>query len=203
MDSATISNLALDLLGEDPISSIDEDQESARLCKRHLVQIAYELQREFPWKQFIKRAQLSSDTTAPEWGYTTRYLLPSGCLKLIDVYVNEYKLDRWTVESGYVLCNVADGPLQIRYIEENLDYNNWDMLYVSAVYHRLAQRICMAITSSPSKKQELDLAFREVMQKARHASALEGIAAPVNEPSGLEIARMNGLHNSDFYGWYS
>lgn len=199
MPAATdVANYALDLVGERYITSIDETSDAAMLCKRNLERVRDELQREFPWKTFIVRAELSADGTAPTWGPAYRYAVPSETMRVIDVYSGDSELRDWQMEGGYILCDVS-GPLQIRYIKRNTDINRWDPLFLAAVAHRLAIIICEKITNSTGKKQDIKASYMDVLRKAQAANAFENAVTPVNEPSDLELARINGFSPSWTY----
>ncbi len=186
-----IANYALDLVGEKEIVDIDEKHKSARLAKRALANARDELQRRFPWKTFILRAELAANATAPVWGSANQFPVPSETLKVIDVYVNDRKLRDWQFESGQILSD-TDGPSQIRYIKRNTDYGDWDPTFVSAIAYRMATLMVESLSNSPGKKQQLDAEFRQVMMDAKNANALESATTPVNDPSNLEQVRLSG-----------
>lgn len=111
----SIANVAMRHLGENPISSIDEDSENARLCKKYFNDAKATALEEYCWTWAKERHQLAADATAPAFGYDYQYLLPANCVSVFWVGKNEVELkpsQPWQVEGDYILANV-EAPIQI------------------------------------------------------------------------------------------
>ena len=79
--------------------------------------------RSHPWNCLQKRVELAADTTAPAWGFSYAYTLPSDCLRLLRIldYDSNYK-----VEGRKILSNTSS--MKILYIARVTDPNEYDEL---------------------------------------------------------------------------
>lgn len=191
-----VANMALTLLGERPITSLDDRGAPAVFCKNNLSIAVDEMLRACPWRSFIQRKELSALGTTPAFGYEYEYQLPSETMRVLEVQVNEIQLssyDEWTIEDSKILSH-SEGPLQIRYMKHDLDVNNWDKLFFSAVAHRLAVLVAEPITNSASKRQQCDAMYQEVLKQAKRANAREQSSMSLNDPGVLDRARLGDLY---------
>lgn len=186
-----IANYAQDLLGDDPITDLDAETQQAGRLKRAFQRSRDELQRLYAWTRFIVRTSLSKDAAAPEWGFTARYLMPSECLRVVDVYVGDIKFDSFYPEGQYILAN-TDGPLQIRYLKRNTEVGYWDPLFNAALAYHMAMGICESVNESKSLRQLLMAGYQKTVKDALRANAIEVESTPVNDPSRLEQVRIGG-----------
>lgn len=92
--SLTICNSALIKLGAEVISSLSDNNKRAILCNTQYETLKNKVLRAHPWNFAIARAQLVSDITVPSWGFNSAFVLPVGCLRVIDVrYDYEYSVE--------------------------------------------------------------------------------------------------------------
>jgi hypothetical protein len=168
-----VVNTALDRLGQEPITSLDDETPESDLAKRLYPIIRDEVQRQFPWRRLKVRARLAADPVAPEFGFALRYRLPTGFLRLLTLESGGCRVRAYELEGDFILTDASD-PLDIRYIATNNDPNKWDSLLVSVVATRLAYDMCEALTNSNTKKQVLAAELDELMLQARHANGREG-----------------------------
>lgn len=107
----TICNLALGLIGEYEVSASQPNTKQYQLCERFYDDVVRETIVEHNWNECKKRAILVEYATAPTFGYTYKFALPSDCLKVIRIGNGNNDWDMWEVESGYILTNYANSPL--------------------------------------------------------------------------------------------
>ena len=104
--SVHIANLALQMLGQDPITALADTPKRARE-----INTCYDLLREaelrlYPWAFAIYQAQLVSDLTPPGWGRANRFALPTGYMRLLPRYPEDnYSSTDWLVEAGYIVTD--------------------------------------------------------------------------------------------------
>jgi len=178
-----IINRALTKLGASRIVAItDPTKEAREMAATYDIVRDSEL-RANRWSFSIKRAQLAADITAPAFEYSHRFLLPTDYLRglmigelwpgldLSDYRTGPYGQD-WTIENGYILFNSA-GPLNLRYIARVTDTSLWDASFVEAFACKLAWETCEAITQSSEKRQMAINEYKEALQVARRAGAIE------------------------------
>lgn len=175
-------NWALDKLGETGINDVDTDSvEKARVMKRLYDPVKASLLQRYPWSFAIKRTSLSPDVTAPDWGYTYQYTLPTDYLAMY-----ELKDDTgYNIESGKILTD--EGPvLRIRYIRRATTETFSQPLFSEALATRLAWEACEKITQSTTKKDNLNADFLRIIHEAKSANAIEQPEKYLPESSWLE-----------------
>lgn len=196
-----ICNRALQKVGAKRITSITEDSKNARACN-----VAYgplrlaELRAHF-WSCAIKRAQLAADATAPDWGKSNAFQLPSDWLRMATPYPESNTFDNdWEIEGLKIYTN-QDAPLQIRYIADISDPNIMDALLREAISSRMAYELCEELTDSNQKKEGLLGAYKLNIMEARKVNAIEKIAATQPEDSWV-TARETGRDNTHSSWWW-
>lgn len=149
-----ICNLALDLLGEQPIASLDDPGKNAGLCKRN-----YELARDaslrsYPWNCAKARTQIAAQYLGPEWGVEHAYPLPVDCLRVLGVQDEVPNDIRWRVEGRRILSTAA-APLNVLYVAKVTDPSAFDALLVQAIAARLAAILCFPVTGKDTMSERL------------------------------------------------
>jgi hypothetical protein len=108
-----ICNMAMRMVGEEPITSEYEDTKAAEAL-RNLWDICYEevLERH-SWGFAQKRAALAAEVDPPDFGYAYRFLCPADPQKLVGVtMINESVDTDFRVEGGYILLDSETCNLQ-------------------------------------------------------------------------------------------
>lgn len=187
-----VANTALDRLGQPPIVTFDDGTKTANLVKRLYPIVRDQVHRVHPWRRLKARARLAADVTAPTWGYTTRFRLPSDILMLLDVYKGDEPLNRdWELEGDFILCDET-GPLDIRYIKDSDNPDEWDSLHLSAVAWLLACEMSEALTQDPQKRAQCFAAFNDALTMAKRYSGMEGNPVNLTSPDPWELVRYAG-----------
>lgn len=168
----SIVNMALDLLEEEPILTLDDDRTAARWMNRNYDPVCEALIRQHPWNWAIKRAALAASATEPEWGWDYAFALPSDCVRMLPLeHPDGYALDH-VIEDGHLLTDSA-GPLYVRYIYRASE-SRFDPMFVQALAAALAWRAASLVTGKQSYAERLSVIARDTMQQAQMADALEG-----------------------------
>lgn len=176
-----ICNLALSLLGEEPITSIDDPQNKTE----QLMAMQYPLMRdavlsEADWSFALQRYRLGSpDPVAPVWGYTYKYTLPSEVLRVVfcsdstdeSLYSPNFK---WDIEGGYLVTN--NSPVYIRAITRVTNNSLFSNLFIQALAARLAMEVCLAITSNQQLYSAMVAMYGEKLQLANTMDSMQGKA---------------------------
>lgn len=177
MASATdIANLALDILKEAPINSIDEDRPTARLIKRNFEVERDALLEYADWNFAMKRAALPADAEAPAFGWAYAYTLPSDCIRLMPVTADgatEGNPIDHEVEAGRILTNLS-GPLKIRYVYRCDKYGTYPATFTLALAARLARKMAHWMTGKTSYVQVAQQLYRDTMEEAWQSDAVQG-----------------------------
>ena len=186
-----IANSALDWVGAKAISSIDQQTESARLCKRNIPLARQALIRQYRWNFAFKRETLGSTGVDPEFGFSYQFQKPTDLLHLVGVW-DEYRPDHeyttgcipHRVEGDKILANYD--PLYIFYSRDVEDVSKWDALFSDLMGMDLAIRIGYRLTSGNARTRLLAELNRIRMDKAKAADAMEGTPEPIYASTWLD-----------------
>ena len=164
-----ICNGALNKLGATTILSLTEDSKNARLCNQRYTQVRDSVFRSHPWNCLQKRIELAADTTAPAWGFSYAYTLPSDCLRLLRIldYDSNYK-----VEGRKILSNTSS--MKILYVARVTDPNEYDELLRETLSAALGADIAFGITSNNQTTQNMYQLFQDKLRDARFVDSTEG-----------------------------
>lgn len=159
--AVSICSNALLMLGAQPINSLSEGNDRARLASNLWPGVRDDLLRSHPWNCAIKRVILSPESTAPAFDYAYQFALPGDLLRILSIgELGEYL--EYRVEGRKILTD--DNVLRLRYVFQNDNPATWDSAMVYAAELRMAAAMAYAITQSATlaeaKRQEAELAFR-------------------------------------------
>lgn len=171
-----ICNMALDLLVEAPISSIEDNRPVARWLKRNFIVTRNALLSQADWNFAIAIKSLPADSSAPPFGWSYRYTLPGDCLRCLPV------TDCGLVEGRPVMHEIIDGkvytnagaPLRIRYVRAVDDYSRYPAVFCEALAARLAMKLANWLTGKNSYIQIAEGMYRDAMSRAWLIDAIEG-----------------------------
>ena len=167
-----LANFALMALGVGQIQSINDAGSSATLCANWIRHALRTTLAQGQYESTIKRSELVS-VGSPSDGWTYRYTVPQGCLRVLAVLDDRYAADvgnQWETEAGYLQCDVAGAWL--KFVAEPNDVSSLDNLVAEAVGYRLAMII------GPGLGMDQDnTALREV---ERRFITADGAARSVN-----------------------
>lgn len=124
-----------------------------------------------PWNFAIKRAQLAADTTAPLFGPSYRFTLPTDCLRVL---VPKNPSPDWNVE-GRAVVSTDDSPLEIRYIRDEEDPTIFDPMFCELLAYRIAVAINLDLSDSTAKQAILQQGYKAALLEARKVDALESV----------------------------
>lgn len=177
ISTVSICNRALDLLGADPITSLEDGSKAANLCQRNFEPSADSVLRLYPWNAALRRARLPALSEPPAWGYRYQYQLPQGpepafCLRLLEIdNGSDYR-----IEGRRVLADYA-APLDILYIGRVTDTATFDPLLAEAVAAKLAVYLAGNLTESGSRIEAARSYLRDILAQAKAIDTQEGGAA--------------------------
>lgn len=174
-----ICNRALDMLGADPVTSLDDNTKAARLCARNYEPVRDAVLRAYPWNVAVRRASLAALAEAPAWGSARQFPLPEGpdpepCLRLLSIEGETRFGLRYKVEGRRVVTDEA-APLRILYIARIEDPSQLDPMLADAIATRLAADLSYSLTASAALGQTLMGIYQTKLAEARATDAEEGV----------------------------
>lgn len=183
-----IANRALSKLGDERIASLSEDTAPGRAMAHRFPFVRDLLLQSYPWRFSIKLASLAADASAPLWGYTKRYLLPSDCLRLVSLgdqyipfsaYGVQYQATYFGTSMGEAVHEVVgqhihtdlSAPLDIQYVQQVTDTGAFPDVFTEAFACKLAMDAVEELTQSNTKREAAERDFRMAIKEARRVDA--------------------------------
>jgi len=160
----SICSNALLQVGQKPISSLSEANDSARICVNLFPQVRDSVLRSHPWNCAVKRVTLSPETATPDFDYAYQFAVPGDLLRILQVGELGFE-DDYQIEQNRILADT--NVLRLRYIFRNEDVGSWDPLLVDAVSAEMAARVAYPLTKSASLQQVMEGKARDIMKRAR------------------------------------
>jgi hypothetical protein len=166
MTDIQICNLALARLGDARITALTDATAQAQYCSLFYTQTLEELQTEFDWQFCRKLASLTADATAPAFGYTRRFSVPSDFLRLIRLngIDEDENFSKWEIVDGFIHTDLT-APAQIEYIASVTDAAKFPAVFVEILSAKLATNLAMPLTGSKELFSQMAEVFSANMQR--------------------------------------
>jgi hypothetical protein len=170
-----IVNRALLKLGGNPITSISDNSQAARVMSGLWETVRKSEMTKRYWTFALSRAALAALGTPPDWGYDLQYQLPVDYLKIVQVhdifippsfqdYVNADN-SPYSIEGKRILTDFG-APLKIRYVRDVTDPGEFDPLFAEVMASKLAYEACYAITQSLQGREQMDRDYNRAIRDA-------------------------------------
>lgn len=182
--SVTISNLALAMLSEDPITSLSPatpNNKAARLCALHYDTSRRAMLEAAPWRCAKKQFQATASATAPLFDYGSAYPVPSDYLRMFEL--PEDGSMRWElINVGgalFVMTNAGvsgDGTLDLTYIYDLQDPAIMSPLLVKTIAADMAQAMAFPLS------RDLELVQLCVQQREAYLALARTVSAQQASP---------------------
>jgi hypothetical protein len=183
-----ICNRALIRLGEDTITSLDDDSDRARVCNGVYAEVSETLLSEYPWNCAVYRAELAQLVDTPVWNYAYCYQLPTDpyCLRVLetDLDITDYP---WEVE-GRTLVTDAN-TVKIKYLALLTDENAIPPFLRELIAVRLAAEICYPITGDPKLALGLWELYARKEREAKLTDGQEGTPRVIDSTDLTSVRR--------------
>jgi len=174
-----VVNSALAKIGEDPITSLLENRRAARFAGRQYPLIRDALLRRYRWNFAIGRVTLAPEATAPDTGFTNKFMFPPDALKIIGIFDENELQQNYTasriphkIEGKFVLTD--DDTLPLIYIKRVTDVSQFDALFVEALAWKLAIDLSYPLTTTKKTREDAVIGYKDAIKEATLADAIEG-----------------------------
>ena len=181
-----ICNLALLRLGAPPITNITDLTKTAIALNSNYDTVRDIVLRDHPWNFATKRVSLARIGTAPAWGFSYAYQLPSDCLRVIGIQDPNatYNDDidpamGFKIEGDHLLTD--EETVYLKYIYRATIAGEYDSRFVSAFASRLAAEVAYYITGSSGLKEQMMKEYSFEIAGARSIDAQENPADAVED----------------------
>lgn len=192
-----ICNNALLLIGDQSITSFEEANQRAFLCKIFYPATRNEILTEHPWNFSIVRsgslARLGDD---PAFGFTARYQLPvvPKVLRVIDVFrpgdpapgkISTTRILDWRVEGDAILTN--ESTQQILFIAEITDPNKFSSSFREVLEQKLAFKLSYPLTKKLPLQKMWDDTWKLTLRRNKSADGQESSGSVVESNELLDV----------------
>lgn len=155
-----IANMALSLLGQEPLLSYEKDSRNGRAIRLFFEPSRVGVLEDSYWSFATKRVILAPELAAPAFGWTYQFILPDDFLK------EQFVLDGdcgilYRIESGKLLTNSAQPRLV--YTWNQTDYSRYSAKFIELMAYKLAAKCAYQATNSRSEEQALFSAYSELL----------------------------------------
>lgn len=177
-----IANLALTLLGQEPIQALSDENAAARAINTNFA-IVRDSELAFRhWRFAIRRVEAASLASTPLGNeYTVEFQLPNDFLSPVrfgDFWPGFDRTDYrtsptadYSIEGDKLLCNFAS-PLLMVYVAKVTTTSSFHPCFNNSLAAMLAYVCCEKITGSTSKQEAMRAAYREAINRAMLANAI-------------------------------
>lgn len=166
-----IANAALIKLGQETITSINDESARATICRKLYPEVRDAVLRAHPWNCAIARASLNQNKQAPAYGRDYSYQLPTDpyCLRVLDTDDED---DEWMIEGRDLVSD--NSSVLIRYVKRIENPGEFDSLLYEAIVHRLACEIAYPTAGSVRKSMEMWKLYAAKIKEAWGVDGQEG-----------------------------
>ncbi len=209
----SICNQALGWLGANLITSLDDDNREAQLCKTNYPDIRNAVLEEREWTFCVRRIELAPTVLEPKYGYTNQFLLPPQVIRILNLPDTRFgDTDDNLIGTG--LGGVREGPDQqpqlstfrVESIEEpsltgivvlaNVDsiflrviwrvtnIGLYSPMFIQCLAQRIAADLAIPLTQNRNLQRDMWSLYQNKLNKA---SAMDGIQGK------MEVKRSNAI----------
>lgn len=171
MAAGTTSNIslasnALLLLGDQPISSFDENTTGATLATNLYESSYYSMLTTYRWRFATKKGELARLSSTPKNTWNYKFKLPTDLLYVIDVI----ETDDYEIYEDQLFCNRP--VVSIDYIYK-LEEDRLPAYFVKAFEFFLASQFALPLTGNLDKAAFMSRAYEQQLKLAKFADATQ------------------------------
>ena len=172
----SICSNALRRLGDDPITSLTDDTERARLCNSFYEDSRDAVLRSHPWNFAITRASLAKLSTAPAYGFANQFALPTNpyCLRVLGMEYEDYIFKVENVATHGRVLLTDESTANIIYVARITDTVLFDPMFVDVLTQKLAVDLAYPVTNSTTLQTQMQKVFEKKLSEARSIDGQEG-----------------------------
>lgn len=190
-----IINLALDLIGQKPISTIDAPTtEMETIAARWYDQVRRSLLREYVWN-FAKARRVLARSGTPAFDYDDEYALPNDFLRFLSIggdWEEVQELDYDIVGRCIQLDNDGSNSLKLRYIKDETVVTKFDPLFISLLSLNLALKLSYKVTLRKGVRDQVSQLLAIETPKAVSVDGQERPPRRIQRSKWMRMRRYGG-----------
>lgn len=165
-----IANLALDLMGDEPILDISDNTVRAKTVRRWYDPSRQSLLRSYTWSFSKEYATLAKDTQVPLHTRAFQYSWPADCLRII---MGPSQDERDFIIHGRKILTDLDDSIDIEYVADIEETTLFDSMFVISLASMIAFRSAERITGSDKKKLAIKADMVDSINQAKLVGSIE------------------------------
>lgn len=167
-----ISNLALNKIGQPPITDIDDGLLESNRMLLVFDDVVDEVTKSRFWVRVKKRVELAKLEETPLYGFNFQFQLPPDALRVIAINEIASVTTPFKIEGTKLLYDLS--TVSINYIERQDDPTLWGDGLKNAIVWRLAAEVAYIFTSSVTLTESLYARYDEVNKKESSIDSRQG-----------------------------
>jgi len=190
-NKTAICNYAITFIGGRAITSIDQAQDEAELCKRFYDMARQAVLRDHLWNFATKSVALAAVTDTDFVGWDYAYSYPSDALYIQEIYNSANKNQKIEFEvrtntaknKKYIMSN--ESAPYIIYVADVDEELLFDPMFIEAFSYRLAAVITVPLNGQIQLAQLMEQKYAQTIAKAKAGDSNERYKLPTSENSLL------------------
>ncbi len=173
IDKIELINKSLTLVGANPITSIDDSANNARIVNRVYESSLRSILSECKWNFATTRALLTQVTDAMAWYYTDEAYVYARPVDVIRIFGTNDNDAMWREEGDFIISDTSGlGVIYVRYIDDPVKY---PASFTEALIDKLASDIAYMILNSGTVADKFNEKYQKVtLPNARAENAQIG-----------------------------
>lgn len=197
----SICNQALGWIGANLITSLNDDNREAQLCKANFFDLRDAVLEEREWTFAVRRIDLSPTTVDPVYGYGNQFVLPDDVIRVLNVPDTssnflllggagfggievgpdqQPQLQNWRKESiegpaatgNVILADVDRIVCRVIWRVTNIDL--WSPMFTQALAARLAADLAIPLTQNRTLQADMWTLYERKLAKAATMDGMQG-----------------------------
>lgn len=196
--SIEIANIALAKIGASRITSFDEDSPEAEVLNTLYSFVRDDEIAKYNWNFAKTRRRLPSENSTPAFGWRYQYLMPSDCLRVLEVgqwpmpvmsnlIVGETR--PFVIEGGRIMSNRGNG-LDVLYLRRVEDTSEYPAIFLEVFTSALAKEISFKINKSSNVQAQANQYYENALAKAKKVDAIDTMPIMIQDGSWMVAHRM-------------
>lgn len=176
ISEVSICNQALGWIGADPITSLNDENTTAELCRLNYPHLRDTVLEERQWTFAVLR-HTSITADEPEFGAGFSHPIPIEYLRVSRVYndVTSFNIDRWRTSSGWRREGdkiiALEDQIHMWGTEQVTDTSRFSIMFVQALAARIAADLCIPIANNLPLQVKM---YQIYLAKLKDAAASDG-----------------------------
>lgn len=209
MSLTDIANLALGLIGQRTIESIDDTtDELVQTMKRYMEPCIKEVQSMVNWDELVTGPYSPSfltDEYAGEFG-VYQYIMPANFLHVITTTSDRYNgiiytgsSYSWELQNGFLIVPIED--LELFYQRLDLSPAKWSTQLTELTYTYLASKVCLTVSNDRGLSNDMKVEWKLVKSDVC-ATRQNRARSGRQRPSNFSQSRTRGSSSPGYYRYY-